>query len=387
MCVDLPGAFEAWLGRTEETVDKDLDEVGRVKHSNSSLARGAGDAGPVVELLAELVFKLLERAAAQAHVRLPVRRNAWPEGKAFAVHLSHDMDVLGGRYQLWRRYAGWSARYLASRVGGRREQARRWLGKIHRYRTSSEDHQYTVPRIVDLEGRYGATSSFYFFCSRTRRTWGRRAARMYRLTDPIARDALGVVKSAGSEIGVHAFPGDSCSPSTLARRKELIESVSQTHCVGVRQHYLCLTVPQTWRAQSEAGFGYDATLGWPRNVAMRAGTCLPFVVWDPLAARSLDLYEIPLIAMDGALVVQSPDPAAWLDELRPFIDVTGKHHGVLSLLTHPDRFDEVDYPGQNRFYEMFLQEMKHRGAWLTSGAEIWKAIVRHRRALRRGGAQ
>jgi hypothetical protein len=117
---------------------------------------------------------------------------------------------------------------------------------------------------------------------------------------------------------------------------------------------------------------------------MRAGTCLPFVVWDPLAARSLNLYEIPLIAMDGALVVQSPDPAAWLDKLRPFIDATGKHHGVLSLLTHPDRFDEVDYPGQNRFYETFLQEMKHRGAWLTSGAEIWKAIVRHRRALRRG---
>lgn len=379
--IDLPDAYEAWLARREEVCGADFDDVGRAEHDSSALARAAGDASAVAEKLAELVYSALDKVARATGQPLPPRSRAWPDGKKFAVHLSHDMDIIGGRYQLWRRYAGWSARWLVNRIAGKRALAEKDLAKLRRYWSCQEDPQYTTPTMLDIEARYGATSSCYFFCSKTRRIRGRRAIRMYRITDPLARQVIELVRQAGSEPGVHGFPDDSQSASGLARSKALLESVTGEPCVGVRQHYLCMKVPETWQAQSEAGFKYDATLGWHRNAGMRAGTCVPFVTWDIRAGRSLGIYEIPLTAMDVANKIQWPDPDTWLEKLRPFVDAAQSHGGVVSLLLHPHHFDDVDFPGQTRFYEEFLKEMSRRAGWLTSGENIWRAMTSFRASL------
>jgi hypothetical protein len=380
LTLDLAATFEDWLGRKEETQPQDLDHVGRMRHESSRLAAATADTAPVADLLAEQVARLLSMAAREARLPLPVRTSPWPDGAKFAVHLSHDVDVLSGRGQLWRRYAAWTARCLKARLSGRRDQAAVWAAKIRRFRSCGDDPHYTIPGWLELEGRYGARSSFYFFCSRSLSTAGRRIGRMYRLSDPLARQSVRMILAAGSEAGVHAFPRDFRSAARLAASRALLEAVAGEPCPGIRQHFLRLSVPDTWQAQRQAGFEYDATLGWPAHVGMRAGTCHPFETWDPLAARGIGLMELPLIAMDGAMSQAWGSPQTWMDNLQPILRAVEQVQGVFSLLVHPDHLDGVDFPGQREFVETFLQEMRARGGWVRSGRDILRACAQHRAA-------
>lgn len=370
---DIALHFNLWLGRAEEQ-----GPSSESLKANIVAKPVADEICALAERVAQYVHQALVQAAAGASIGLPQRRLPWPNGKLFAVHLSHDMDVLGGRYQLWRRYSGWSAGAAAAMAKGDLHRARMQLAKIRRFLTTSEDHHYTVPRLLELEAKYGATASYYFFCSDDLKTRGRHAGRMYRLEDSLAAEAVRLVRQASSEAGVHAFPEDCTDARLLRNRRELMESVSGEPCIGIRQHYLHMDIPLTWRAQHQAGFGYDATLGWNFNIGLRAGTCWPFHVWDGQAGEALELMEIPLTAMDGALSYKWPDCQSWMANLKPLIDAVQQTGGVMSFLLHPERMDEVDYPGLSIFYEEFLATMKSRGGYLASGREIYQAAIQHR---------
>jgi hypothetical protein len=70
---------------------------------------------------------------------------------------------------------------------------------------------------------------------------------------------------------------------------------------GGRQHFLRFQVPDTWRHWEQVGLSYDATLGYADHEGFRCGTCHPFRPFDVEQNRELDLWEVPLIVMDGTL--------------------------------------------------------------------------------------
>ena len=368
--IDLADVFEQWLGRRNEYPVRQYDVDGNVPHRHGTLAPEL-DGVPVAELLANLVHGALQAAARASGLPLPPRRTPWPDGKLFAAHLSHDVDSISGRYDIWRRYAGWSALYLGNRLLGRQTDSYRQ--KIRRWWEEPSDPQYCIPEWLELEARYGATSSFYFLCSRTGIMWHQKASRMYALKSGVVRRAVRLVVASGWEAGVHGLYPDHVSPRSLRRQKSLLEEVAGSDVAGIRQHYLHLAVPQTWRAQKEAGFEYDATLGWNYHIGMRAGTCRPFELFDVERSEPIGLMELPLIAMDGPMLREYGRPNRWMQDLRPIMDRVRSVGGCLSVLMHQDHLDEVDFPGQRAFYSDLLAELGAAGGYARSGREIIQA--------------
>jgi hypothetical protein len=70
---------------------------------------------------------------------------------------------------------------------------------------------------------------------------------------------------------------------------------------GGRQHFLRCAFPQTWRDYEAVGLTHDASAGYADHEGFRCGTCHPFRPFDLEADRVIDVWERPLIVMEGTL--------------------------------------------------------------------------------------
>ncbi len=66
-----------------------------------------------------------------------------------------------------------------------------------------------------------------------------------------------------------------------------------------RQHYLKLTLPETYRNLLELGIKEDYSLGYASQVGFRASICTPFRFYDLLKEEETDLTIFPFTFMDG----------------------------------------------------------------------------------------
>ncbi len=120
-------------------------------------------------------------------------------------------------------------------------------------------------------------------------------------------------------------------------------------------HYLRWQEPDTPRLVERLGMRIDSTLGFPDETGFRRGTTMPFRVWDHVAGRGLDLWEMPLAAMESALFVRRElgveEAVRRTDRLA---ETARRHGGALVALWHTTLWDELDYPG---WVEHFLRTL------------------------------
>jgi hypothetical protein len=117
-------------------------------------------------------------------------------------------------------------------------------------------------------------------------------------------------------------------------------------------------------------------MGFNFDVGYRAGTSLPYRLFDVASRRTLDLLEVPLIAQDGAMLGAN---ALGLDRrraellLREIFDTAGASGGVVTLLVHPDKLARAEWLS---LYEWLLDYGLEQGAWMTSLRDLcdwWRA--------------
>ena len=236
------------------------------------------------------------------------RGRRWPEGKRFAMCLTHDVDVVTDRPKLseaWR-YARTLGQRAGAGAGERFSLLRRpWL---RRYRTGrATDVLWHYDRWVKEEQRHGFRSTFLMFpevhCRR--HLWDC----TYRMSDALEYDGqrttvAGMCRTladAGWDVGLHGSYYSYDDAAVLREQKQQIEAASGQEVVSTRQHYLHYEATRTPAAQSQAGLRVDSTLGFNRNLGFRSGTSQPWYAWDAVAGASLPLLEIPLVVLDVSL--------------------------------------------------------------------------------------
>jgi hypothetical protein len=227
--------------------------------------------------------------------------------------------------------------------------------------------------LVELEARYGFRSTFFLLHDRY---WARHGSR-YSFGCTGIRDVAKTILAAGSELGVH---GGYYQFNNAALYRESIEAVVRHFGVrpcGIRNHLLRFSGADTWLAQSEAGFAYDATYGWPHQLGPRDGSPLPFFARDDARQRNLDLLELPLTVMDTTLFRYLR--LAGSDALDTAWDAVAKAAaagGLVSLLWHNNYFNEPEYRDWQIVYETLLSRLALLKPWCATGAEInhwWRA--------------
>ncbi|WP_318571106.1 polysaccharide deacetylase family protein [Salinigranum marinum] len=279
---------------------------------------------------------------------------------SFALCLTHDVDR---PYKTWAQSA-----YYAL--------AERDPAHLTSLRPGTRPY-WQFERIMRLEDELGVRSAFYFlnephlfgqgpsvWTDPTR--WIQHLGR-YDLARPEIVDVIHALDEGGWEVGLHGSYGSYADPDRLASETRVLESVLGHGVDGVRQHYLNLDGTDTWRAQRELGFNYDASLGSATEYGFANG----YGVHRPFDD---EFVTFPLTAMEVAL----PDPGESFEraatECDRLVEEAADNDAVMTVLWHPRFFNEQEFPGFGRLYRHLVEQAKERGAWVGPPGELYESL-------------
>jgi len=275
----------------------------------------------------------------------------YPGDAPFAVCLTHDID------SVYRSVPSKGISALRSLKQGNVSEAVHSLSEMR----SRKLPLCNFKEIMDLEEKYGATSTFFFMAERP-------GNQDYAYDVEDIAPEIGEIIDRGWEVGLHGGHTTYLDPLEMREKKERLEKVTRKPVLGYRNHFLRFRVPDTWEYLSQAGFQYDATLGYADCVGFRNGMCHPFRPYNLNSGREIDIVELPLIVMDGTFErhMRMNTERRW-EVIQQLIDTVEQCHGVFTLLWHNTYME-----GENlELYEKILCHCREKEAWMTNGVGIF----------------
>lgn len=328
---------------------------------------------PFVDLYARMFFDVIRNMYLNAGIPF-ASTVLWPDGKSYAVCLTHDVDEIKKKYQ-WITHP---LRCIIRREGkGLINQAASFRQKL-----SGSEPYWTFDEILSMEREAGGCSSFYFLredadvIAHDSKTW-HHLNRKYDWHDEHVAGIIRQLNAEGWEIGLHGSFYSYNRAEKLTEEKQSLEHVLGEPVRGGRQHNLNLLIPETWRIQESLHMVYDSTLGYNDCIGFRWGICFPFKLYDSERNRTMELLEIPLIIEDLPFFREKDAWGAFL-RINGHIEDVG---GVLTLLWHHSVLNATEFPVWTECYQKILTHCRDRNAWITSGemiAEWWKSRSRMR---------
>lgn len=302
----------------------------------------------------------------------------WPDGRRFAVCLTHDVDLVSPQ-STPRQIMRYALAGLSRTGTARRRElvrfarpalrvARALRAGVARFPSARE----TLERSVELEARRGAVASYLFTVppaggrSRYDCSYAPGDRYLFRGARRRLADVTRVLADEGFDIGLHGSYRAGMTPGALMAERAALERVTGLEVRTTRQHLLQWDVRWTPRLQVDAGLLVDSSLGFNRNVGFRAGTSLPFRHFDVTSARPLELLEIPLVVQDVALLGSwglNLDFQGALEVVRRLLDSALQVGCALTLVFHPDKLVHPDWLA---LYEQTLDYAGAQEGWLTS---------------------
>lgn len=311
----------------------------------------------------------------------------WPDGKPFAVCLTHDVDSVS-LYSIKQSLRSRKAQNLNNNSTFQKIKSFMGVGiDLARasIRSKQKDPLHNYERWLEAEKEIGATSTFFFWPGLSSVTKRHHTDCIYDLYDTIVFDnqtctvaeMIQEIDRHGWEIGLHPSWYSFDDADELKRQKNAVENTLGHEIFSIRQHYLHYDIRITPQVHAEAGFAYDSTLGFNDNIGFRFGTCYPWRLCDINEEKELSIMEIPLVIQDGALL--NPDKGMRLDEdtafkyIQQITEAVEKVGGVLTLLWHPDC---IIKPGWWDLYDRTLKYLLRINPWFASVKEVgewWKS--------------
>lgn len=299
----------------------------------------------------------------------------WERRRAFegpVACVTHDVDAMGGKS--WLRYAAWFARAAAS---GDRQQIKRAARRIAEFRRAKWDPLFPVEMFLGDETGHGYRHTFFVLSLPL--TMGREGWRYAIKSRGVGR-RLKQLESRGHELALH--PSCRSKSSAPKLRREMNRLLTSTKVprqrLGARNHYLRASFPETWRLEQRLGFYYDSTLGWAEAPGFRVGSARPYRPFDHQKRQRLDLWELPLVLMDGALAGGAEEIAAVAKKLSA---ECFEHSSPATTLWHTNRLLPFDFPEHARAYSDLMEFYEQSGCQEITAGEVVEGFRRHEQKM------
>ncbi|MCY6959572.1 polysaccharide deacetylase family protein [Clostridium brassicae] len=158
-----------------------------------------------------------------------------------------------------------------------------------------KDPFFTFNYIRDIEKKYNFKSSFYFM------TGGNSDKdNFYKINDTRILELMYKLYKENCEIGYH-YSFNSFGNLEQREKEKILDKHVENKIYGGRNHYLRFKAPESFRISETVGLLYDTTLSFADYDGFRCGICMTYKPFDVLENRKLDIWEIPLIVMEGTL--------------------------------------------------------------------------------------
>ncbi|NFG55203.1 hypothetical protein FC791_09135 [Clostridium botulinum] len=231
-----------------------------------------------------------------------------------------------------------------------------------------KDSFYTFDYMKKIERKYNFTSSFYFMAG------GETSyENFYKVDDKRIIKLIDKLNNDNCEIGYHYSFNSFDNLDKRKKEKDLLDKYTKDKKYGGRNHYLRFKASDSWRVSEEVGLLYDSTLSYADRAGFRCGICSPYKVFDITQNKKLNLWEIPLILMEGSLKDKkymnlNCDNA--FEEIKKKINIVKKYKGVFTLLWHNSSFDKESWTGWKKVFEDTMKYLYKENALGVSGKEI-----------------
>lgn len=284
----------------------------------------------------------------------------YPDGKKFAVVLSHDIDLL-----YWNRKKKQVIKNIAKSLYSNDKNL-----MINSCKSIFKDTiypEYQIENIIEIEEKYKAKSTFFFLAVDKNNS-------AYNYDISKQKRVLQLVKETGNELGLHGSYVAYNNFEQLFDEKKRLEDACGYEIKGYRNHNLNFDIKTTWSILEKAGFEYDATFGLADRVGFRNGMCHPFRPYDLTNNKFYNLIEFPLHVMDVSMFqYMKLSYNQSFEVFKKIVEKVEKNRGVLSFLWH-----NTNMSGEMlEFYRQCLEYLLKRNAYFETHTAIFDIYMKN----------
>jgi len=155
-----------------------------------------------------------------------------------------------------------------------------------------------------------------------------------------------------AEIGIHPSYASSIQPSLMVMETARLSKILKLEVEHSRQHFLKLSLPETYRNLINNDITHDYTMGYAELPGFRASICTPFPFFDLDQDSHTNLMIHPFMVMDGTLHdYMKLTPQKAIATIVELIDEVRKVGGTFIPLWHnPSLNEEGDWKGWLQVY-------------------------------------
>lgn len=161
-----------------------------------------------------------------------------------------------------------------------------------------------------------------------------------------------------AEIGIHPSYASSFQPSLMVMETTRLSKILKLEIERSRQHFLILSLPETYRNLINNDILHDYTMGYAEAAGFRASICTPFPFFDLDQDCATNLMIHPFAIMDGTLndyLKLTPGQAT--ATINALIDEVRKVGGTFIPLWHNSTLsDENEWKGWLKVYVDMIEE-------------------------------
>jgi len=163
-----------------------------------------------------------------------------------------------------------------------------------------------------------------------------------------------------ARVGLHPSYFTMQDVDLLKKEKERLESITNMPIIRSRQHYLRLSLPETYQHLIDVEILEDYTMGYASTVGFRASTCTPFYFYDIDFEIQTPLKVFPFALMDTTLNdYMKLTPKQSLGKIRDLRNEVKAVNGLFITLFHNESLsNHLRWKGWSRLYESMLKMCK-----------------------------
>ncbi|MFH1335605.1 MAG: polysaccharide deacetylase family protein [Candidatus Zixiibacteriota bacterium] len=324
---------------------------------------------PLVNHYFKILFDLICLVAKEGRMPL-LWKSFWPSGANMAVALTHDVDILA-QWCLYIIFRKWT---LLKK--GDFKALMKMISKLPGFFFRKNKSSYGVDLLLDEEKSRGFNSTFFFLAGKP--SWKTIIQSDITYSMKKAESPVRKILSNNGEIGLHGSRKSYLSQEGMRLEKENIDRFLPHPSMGVRQHFLHLKQPDTWRFQNRIGFIYDCSLGYPDRSGFRSGFAFPFKPFDMERDEEVPIWELNTNVMDQTYDKYDPKNIEQIKKeiYHLFKQVESTGGGLITLLWHTNVLEEFGFTGFLKLYAEVLDELKREKTFVSTGeniASFWKA--------------
>ena len=160
-----------------------------------------------------------------------------------------------------------------------------------------------------------------------------------------------------ASIGIHPSYGSNTNFAKLPKEIKRLEGITKREVTKSRQHFLKLTIPETYNQLVDLGIRDDYTMGFASAIGFRASICSAYTFYNLDTETILPIKIHPFAVMDATLFYYLKlSPAKSIAQISALIEEVNNVNGTFISLWHNDTFSNYkQWEGWESVYKEMIK--------------------------------